>query len=70
MSKTSFDLPVRLEELLQFSFIFNNLIKVINYLHQHNLSLQENIKDIDKRLSSMESLRNDIEDLKIKTINI
>ena len=70
MSRTLFDLPVKLEELLQFSFNFNNLIKVINYLHQNNISLQENVKDMDKRLRSMESLRNDIEDLKIKTTNI
>ena len=64
------ELPVKLEELLEFSFNFNNLIKVINYLHHNNLSLQQNFKDMDKRLSSMESLRNDIEELKIKSTNI
>ena len=64
------ELPVKLEELLEFSFNFNNLIKVINYLHHNNLSLQQNFKDMDKRLTSMESLRNDIEELKIKSTNI
>ena len=70
MSKISIDLPVNLEELVQFSFNFNNLIKTINFFHQNNLSFQDNLKDIDKRLSSMESLRNDIEELKIKTTSI
>ena len=70
MSKISIDLPVNLEELVQFSFNFNNLIKTINFFHQNNISFQDNLKDIDKRLSSLESLRNDIEELKIKTTSI
>ena len=70
MNKISADLPVKLEELCQFTFNFNNLIKIIDYLHQNNLSLQQNIKDMDKRLNDMESLKCDIDDLKIKTINI
>ena len=70
MNKISVDLPVKLEELCQFTFNFNNLIKIIDYLHQNNLSLQQNIKDMDKRLNDMESLKSDIDDLKIKTINI
>ena len=70
MSKFSIDLPAKLEELCEFTFNFNNLIKVIDYLHQNNLSLQLEIKDLDKRLTSMEFLKNDIEDLKIKTTNI
>ena len=70
MNKISADLPVKLEELLQFSFSFNNLIKIIDYLHQNNLSLQGYLKDMDKRVTSLEYLRNDIDDLKIKTENI
>ena len=70
MSKISVELPVKLEELCQFTFNFNNLIKIIDYLHQNNLSLQQEMKDIDKRLVSMENLKTDIEDLKIKTTNI
>ena len=70
MSKISVELPVKLEELCQFTFNFNNLIKIIDYLHQNNLSLQEELKDIDKRLISMENLKTDIDDLKIKTTNI
>ena len=70
MSKISFDLPVKLDELLEFSFNFNNLIKIITYLHQNNLSLSQELKDMDKRLSAMESLKNDIDDLKIKSSNI
>ena len=70
MNKISIDLPVKLNELFEFSFNFNNLIKTISYLHQNELSLHQNLKDIDMRLSSMESLRNDIEELKIKSSNI
>ena len=46
MSKISVELPVKLEELCQFTFNFNNLIKIIDYLHQNNLSLQQEMKDI------------------------
>ena len=70
MSKIAIDLPVNLEELVQFSFNFNNLIKTINFFHQNNLSFQDNLKDIEKSLSSMESLKNDIDELKIKTSKI
>ena len=70
MSKISSDLPVKLEELCQFTFNFNNLIKIIDYLHHQNLYFQENINDANKRIDSLELLKNDIEDLKIKTTNI
>ena len=70
MNKLKEDLPARLEELCQFTFNFNNLMKVIDYLHHNNLSLQLELQDMDKRLLSMEFLKNDIEDLKIKTTNI
>ena len=61
------DLPVKLEELCKFTFSFNNLIKVINYLHQNNLNLSLELKDINQRLYTFESLKNDIENIKIKS---
>ena len=70
MSNLSLDLPVKLEELCKFTFSFSNLIKVINYLHQRNLDLQTELKDMNQRIYSMESLKNYIEDLKIKSLNI
>ena len=70
MSNLSLDLPVKLEELCKFTFSFTNLIKVINYLHQRNLELQTELKDMNQRIYSMESLKNDIEDMKIKSLNI
>ena len=70
MSNLSLDLPVKLEELCKFTFNFNNLIKVINYLHQINLNLKTELKDINQRLYSMESLKSDIDDMKIKSLNI
>lgn len=70
MSNLSLDLPVKLEELCKFTFSFSNLIKVINYLHQRNLDLQTELKDMNQRIYSMESIKNDIEDMKIKSLNI
>ena len=70
MNNLSLDLPVKLEELCKFTFSFNNLIKVINYLHQNNLNIQSELRDINQRLYSMESLKNDIEDMKIQSVNI
>ena len=70
MSNLSLDLPVKLEELCKFTFSFTNLIKVINYLHQRNLELQTELKDVNQRIYSMESLKNDIEDMKINSLNI
>ena len=67
MSKISIELPVKLEELCQLSFNFNNLITIIQYLHNNNISFQQEFKDIDRRLETVEYLKNDIEDLKIKT---
>ena len=67
MSKISIELPVKLEELCQLSFNFNNLITIIQYLHNNNISFQQEFKDIDRRLETVECLKNDIEDLKIKT---
>ena len=67
MSNYSSDLPVKLEELCQFTFNFNNLIKIIDYLHQNNLSLKETLNDATKRIESLEILKTDIDNLKIKT---
>ena len=64
------DLPVKLDELCKFTFTFNNLIKVINYLHQRNLNLQSELKDINQRLYLFESLKNDIDDVKVKSSSI
>ena len=70
MNSLSLDLPVKLEELCKFTFNFSNLIKVINYLHQNNINLQNELKDINQRLYSMESFKSDIEDIKVKSLNI
>ena len=70
MNNLTYDLPVNLDDLCKFTFNFNNLIKVINYLHQNNLNLQSDLKDINQRLYAFETLKGDIEDMKIKSINI
>ena len=70
MNNLSLDLPVKLEELCKFTFSFNNLIKVINYLHQNNLNLSMELKDINQRLYTFEALKSDMEDIKIKSLKI
>ena len=70
MNNLSFDLPVKLEELCKFTFSFNNLIKVINFLHQNNLNLSLELKDFNQRLYSFESLKSDIEDIKVKALKM
>ena len=67
---TTTEYPVKLEELCQFSFSFTNLIKIIEYLNQKNILLEGEIKDLDKRVNKMEFLKNDIDDLKVKSKNI
>ena len=63
-------LPIKLEELLNFSFNFDNLIKTINYLHNNDLNFVTNFKDFENRISVLESLKSDIGDIKMQARNI
>ena len=70
MSAIHLELPTKLEELCCFSFNFNNLIKMVDYFHQNDIAFVTEIQDLNKRLSILESLKSEIEDIKIKTSNI
>ena len=64
------DLPIKLEELLNFSFNFDNLIKAISFLHNNDLNFVMNFKEFEKRISALESLKSDIGEIKIQARNI
>ena len=64
------DLPIKLEELLNFSFNFDNLIKAISFLHSNDLNFVTNFKDLENRISVLESLKSDIGEIKIQARNI
>ena len=64
------DLPIKLEELLNFSFNFDNLIKAISFLHNNDLNFVSNFKDFENRISALESLKSDIGEIKIQARNI
>ena len=64
------DLPIKLEELLNFSFNFDNLMKAISYLHNNDLNFVTNFKDFENRISILESLKSDIGEIKIQARNI
>ena len=64
------ELPVKLEELLNYTFNFDNLIKAITYLHNNDINLLSDLKDFNKRIKTLEGLKNDIEEIKIQAKNI
>ena len=64
------EFPFKLEELLNYTFNFDNLIKAISFLHNNNIKLLTEINDINKHLSLFDSMKTDLEEMKIQTKNI
>ena len=64
------DFPVKYGELLNYTFNYDNLIKALSFLHNNDVTLSSRLKDFDKRISNLESLKNDIEEIKIQARNI
>ena len=64
------EFPIRLQELVKYTFNFDNLIKAVAYLHNKDINLSSFLKDFDKRISALECLKTDIEDIKIQARNI
>ena len=64
------EFPFKLEELLNYTFNFDNLIKAIAFLHNNNIKLVNEIKDLDKRISLVDSLKTDMDEIKIQSKNI
>ena len=64
------EFPFKLEELLNYTFNFDNLIKAISFLHNNNIKLVSELNDINKKISVFDSMKTDIEEIKIKSKNI
>ena len=62
------DLPIKLDEI--FSINFEGLKKIIEFFQKNNSALFSSIKDFNKRISAFESLKSDIDAIKIKSLNI
>ena len=41
------EFPFKLEELLNYTFNFDNLIKAISFLHSNNIKLVSELNDIE-----------------------
>ncbi len=70
MNDLKVDFPFKLEDLMKYTFNFDNLIKAISILHNNNMTLYLNFNEFNKRISLLENLKNDIEDVKIQATQI
>ena len=64
------EFPFKLEDLLHYTFNFDNLIKAISFLHNNNIRLVSELNDINKRISIFESIQADINEIKIQSKKI
>ena len=62
--------PANLNDMCQFSFNFDNLIKIIEFLHRHNMNLKNEIKDLGKKIEILSSLKSQVDTIDIKTKNL
>ena len=62
------DFPIKLDEI--FSFNFDGLKNVLEFFQKNNSIIIESIKDFNKRILVFESLKSDIDAIKIKSLNI
>ena len=72
MKKEIFKLefPFKLEELLNYTFNFDNLIKAISFLQSNNIELVAELNNVNKRLSLFDAMRADINEMKIHSKNL
>ena len=60
------DFPVKLEELCSFTFNFENLIRIIQFLHKSHNDLVSEVRDLTKKVLLFEDLKSQIGDLQVK----
>ena len=61
------EFPFKLEELLHYTFNFDNLIKAMSFLQNNNIKLAQEINDINKRITIFDSMKSDLEEMKIQS---
>ena len=57
-------LPTKKDDLLGFSFNFENLIKTIDYLHKYNLALFSKLQNFNERMIKFEEISAEFPKLK------
>ena len=70
MKSEEIKLPIKLEELLKLSFNFDNLIKTISFMHNTDINITANYQNLEKRVTILECLKGDINEIKIQAKNI
>ena len=70
IDKIKLELPSRLEDICQFSFNFDNLMKVVDYLFSNNIIIVKEIKELKNGINDIDLLNSEIEKLKLKTSSI
>ena len=70
MKSEEIKLPIKLEELLKLSFNFDNLIKTISFMHNTDINITSNYQNLEKRVTILECLKGDINEIKIQAKNI
>ena len=64
------EFPFKLENLLHYTFNFDNLIKAISFLHNNNIRLVSELNDINRRISIFDSMQADINEIIIQSKKI
>ena len=62
--------PADLNDMCKFTFNFDNLIKIIEFLHRHNMNLKSEIKDLGKKIEILSELKNQVDKMDVKTKNL
>ena len=70
IERIKLELPSKLENIFNYSFNFDNLIKVLDYLFNNNVIMVREIKDLKMRVKDIDILQEEIEKLKLKTSSI
>ena len=70
VERIKLELPSKLEDICHLSFDFNNLIKVLEYLFNNNVVMINEIKDLRLRVKDIDTIQEEIEKLKLKTLSI
>ena len=60
------NLPVKLDSLFSFSFQFDNLIKIIQFLHKNNTTLTDEVSELKRQVSVLNELKSQVTSLEIK----
>lgn len=60
------NLPVKLDSLFSFSFQFDNLIKIIQFLHNNNTALNDEVSELKRQVSVLNELKSQVTSLEIK----